>query len=51
MLIVEDNDQFYIVKSVFKDELIGPFETKEDAQCYLRAYRHAEFLIENEVPE
>jgi hypothetical protein len=51
MLIVEDNDQFYIVKSVFKDDVIGPFETKEEAERYLSAYRHANFLIENGVPE
>jgi hypothetical protein len=35
MLIVEDNDQFYIVKSVFQDKVIGPFETREEAENYL----------------
>jgi|688.fasta_scaffold106305_8 hypothetical protein len=51
MLIVEDNDQFYIVKSVFQDKVIGPFETKEEAERYLSCYRHANFLIDNGVSE
>lgn len=34
-MIIEDNDVFYIVKSVFKDEVIGPFETREEAENYL----------------
>jgi hypothetical protein len=51
MLVVEDNDQFYIVKSVFQDKVIGPFETKEEAERWVSAYRHAELLIENGVPE
>jgi hypothetical protein len=51
MLIVEDNDAFYIVKSVFMNDVIGPFETKEDAEHYLSCYRHAQFLIDNGVSE
>jgi hypothetical protein len=51
MLIVEDNDQFYVVKSVFNDNIIGPFETKEDAERWLQCYRHAEFLHSNGSPE
>lgn len=47
MLIVEDNDQFYIVKSVFRDDIIGPFETKEDAERYISSYR----LIDNGANE
>lgn len=51
MMIVEDNDSYYIVKSVFQDKLIGPFDTKEEAERWVSAYRQAEYLIENGSPE
>jgi hypothetical protein len=51
MLIVEDNEQYYIIKSVFQDKLIGPFNTKEEAERWVSAYRQAELLIENGVNE
>lgn len=51
MMIIEDKDAYYIVKSVFEDKVIGPFDNKEDAERWVSAYRHAETLIENGSPE
>lgn len=46
-MIVEDNGVWYVVTSVFNDKVNGPFDTKEDAEHWLRCYRHAEFLYSN----
>lgn len=51
MMIVEDNGAYYIVKSVFEDKVIGPFDNKEDAERWVSAYRQAEFLIKTGSPE
>lgn len=45
MMIVEDNGAYYIVKSVFEDKVIGPFDNKEDAEHWVNCYRQAENRI------
>lgn len=35
-MIVEDNGAYYIVRSVFIDDIIGPFDNEEDAEKWLR---------------
>lgn len=51
MMIVEDNGAYYIIKSVFEDKVIGPFDNKEDAKRWVDCYRQAEFNIKEGVPE
>lgn len=36
MMIVEDNGAYYVVKSVFTNKIIGPFDTKEDAERWIQ---------------
>lgn len=35
-MIVEDNGAYYIVRSVFIDDIIGPFDNEEDAEKWLQ---------------
>lgn len=50
-MIIEDNGAWYVVTSVFNDKVNGPFDTKEDAERWVSAYRQAEFLIKTGSPE
>lgn len=34
-MIIEDDGAYYVVRSVFLDDIIGPFETKEDAESWI----------------
>lgn len=35
-MIVEDSGAYYIVRSVFNNEIIGPFDNEEDAEKWLQ---------------
>lgn len=35
-MIVEDNGAYYIVRSVFIDDIIGPFDNEQEAEKWLQ---------------
>lgn len=49
-MIVEDNQDWFIVKNVFDDSIIGPFEDREDAENWLRSNNQEETL-QNEIAD
>lgn len=50
-MIVEDNGAYYVVKSVFTNKIIGPFDTKEDAEHWVNCYNVADMRIQEGVQE
>lgn len=50
-MIVEDNGAWYVVQSVFNDNVVGPFDNREDAERWLRCYHLGQEQIENGVQE
>lgn len=38
MMAVEDNGSWYVVKNVFDDNIVGPFDSREDAEYWMSCY-------------
>lgn len=45
-MIVEDDGLFYIVKSVFNNEIIGPYETREEAERLIALNNNRTTILE-----